>query len=406
MRTPLRSFRGFTLVELLVVIAIIGILVALLLPAVQAAREAARRNSCLNQEKQLALALHNYHDTRNAFPLVSTAPWGVAGNPNTVGSLNGNANQAAIEDDGYSWIVALLDFMEQNVLADKLDQSSNKRAGSAFAITNVVLPGTVAGTNNPYIWETAIDVLRCPSFPGDETISSTNIPAVGDGVAVGNYVALASTHYGGPLTSPSALVSSAPAGPPTFAQHANDCNTGSLCGNGALAFPIALGTKRGTSFRSLSDGTSKTIFFAESREETYASWYSGLSAYAVGTWPNRTEGQALPAPQAPPRGGGAAVNPGFSFNNTNGVLAINQGSNKSGTNEEAKWYAKGDQHPHGVTTGGVVPDRRWGPSSAHPGVVIHAYGDGHAGSISDDIDPDTYIHLITRSGREVINEEQ
>ena len=67
--------RGFTLVELLVVIAIIGLLVALLLPAVQAAREAARRATCTNHLKQIALALHNYHDSYLIFPLGSWAAW-------------------------------------------------------------------------------------------------------------------------------------------------------------------------------------------------------------------------------------------------------------------------------------------------------------------------------------------
>ena len=129
---PSRRNRAFTLVELLVVIAIIGILVALLLPAVQAAREAARRMSCQNNLKQLGLALHNYHDTHKALPASST------GAPN------------------HTWAPFLFPFIEQSNLYDQYNWHRNWDHPS----------------NQPTI-ATDVSVFRCPSAPGGSSRRDT-----------------------------------------------------------------------------------------------------------------------------------------------------------------------------------------------------------------------------------------
>ena len=111
MRIQVRKNAGFTLVELLVVIAIIGILIGMLLPAVQQVREAARRSDCTNKLRQIGLATTMFHDTRQAFPLARLTPGFNATDQDCLGCA--------------SWMVHLLPFLEQNNLYQQWDFSTS-----------------------------------------------------------------------------------------------------------------------------------------------------------------------------------------------------------------------------------------------------------------------------------------
>ncbi len=135
-----RRSAAFTLVELLVVIAIIGILIALLLPAVQAARESARRTQCTNNLKQIGVALHNYHDTRKTFPPGNVQD-NTTTNPNNTFGRNFTAN----------WAIYILPYLERDALGEAYDVTLDHR----------VITGA-NGIENSRIKSTVIKGYNCP----------------------------------------------------------------------------------------------------------------------------------------------------------------------------------------------------------------------------------------------------
>jgi prepilin-type N-terminal cleavage/methylation domain-containing protein/prepilin-type processing-associated H-X9-DG protein len=134
---PRWTRRGFTLIELLVVIAIIAVLIALLLPAVQAAREAARRAQCLNNLKQIGIALHNYHDTAGSFPI------------GTIIDKAGWPNEPSLRTP---WAFHVLPYLEQGNL------------GNAFNFQlGIAGPGWAGSNSNMSIVATRVLTYNCPS---------------------------------------------------------------------------------------------------------------------------------------------------------------------------------------------------------------------------------------------------
>lgn len=227
---------GFTLVELLVVIAIIGVLVALLLPAVQAAREAARRTQCVNQIRQLGLACHNYHDSHGRFPS--------AGDEVIAGS-----EQDSI---GLSWLAQILPYIENANLQDIVDTSVNWNH-----------------PNNDAAEQTPVPLFQCPTTGPELPVyvegpgGDTNIEAPSELRA--HYVGIMGAKSRCPLNSRIPY--------PESGYTMMTCGeSGGLADNGTIIFDGEI------RFKDITDGTTHTMMVGEQ------SWESGPTrSWIVGT---------------------------------------------------------------------------------------------------------------------------
>ena len=237
--------RGFTLVELLVVIAIIGTLVGLLLPAVQSAREAARRSACTNNMKQLGLVLLNFESTRKRLPAASDRAVGSGTNP----------------AGGYSWVALCLPFLEETNLYNTMSNSSTRFS-----------TGYTGGGVNSSAATTALSQLVCPSFAGDAKAGSTAYGTGGNnitGSAMTCYKGAACVSYfaaAGSQATTNVPVSAAP-------------------GGGAMTLQ-AWGTepnnpRTGVTLAMIADGTSKTFGLVETREVIESAWIDGSRAWVT-----------------------------------------------------------------------------------------------------------------------------
>ena len=360
MRTPstisTRS-RGFTLIELLVVIAIIAVLIALLLPAVQAAREAARRAQCVNNLKQMGLALANYESANGAFP-----PGEIKYNSTDGGSVG---CKGFGEERGFQTFAIILPFMEQSNVYNAINFNLGTHGSWGGLPTGVMQSTGLLSKINSYI---------CPS----------DLPLSGDPLAtfaagVHNSYSQSSYAVSGGTWNVVAYYS----GPDCWQQDP---------GNGAFddisAFKMA----------DMTDGTSNTISIGETSrfrndlDTVYNQWsrYGFFGSLNGGSDPStRPQGMAfeVPSPNQP-------FQPGDYFQGGSHPLPPGNAENTDYQN----W-----------TTPALAPQYRvygqWGFRSFHPGGVNMAFCDGSVRFIKSTINQQTFMALGTRNLGEVISSD-
>jgi type II secretory pathway pseudopilin PulG len=357
----------------LVVITIIGMLMAMVFPAIGQVVDAVRRAQCGQRLAGLGTALglfRNANQTR--WPSVSTQP--VTGPPGAVAVAPGKSKKQSKQPrratgpsggSGFSWLVQLLPYLDEAPLYQRINvKSGNQRGLSPF---DPALRDDEEGGRHLSTYP--IKAFQCPAFESDAEVEYGSLapeyqalasPDTGKAVSLTNYVAMSATHLACVVGSSgnSEADSDAPLSP-----------------NGVITYRAKGG------INTIKDGASKTIVAVESREQSYASWMDGTTAWVVAHDPNSEEPQMI---------GG-------------------------------KWRCEG-RCRHALNVGEDTPDGqktnyrdtwagqkawRFGPSSTHPGgVVNHLGGEGNiiplVASGPAAVDPTIYLHLVTRNGGETV----
>jgi len=373
-----RGKRGFTLVELLVVITIIAILVALLLPALNAAREAANRNTCINKVKQLCLGIINIESATKRYPLATDSQTPLMG---TGAALPASSN--ASRPGGYSWMVKVLPYVEEKIFFQQIEGITQKFTLPAFS-ASYVLPSN--SNPKPHIASRDLQgVLSCPSSATDPKAQATEYasPTVPNGAGTANYVAIVGTNV---------------------KQGSGDVEPNGVIVHRFGGDPITPGNFNGFRNGDLGDGTSKTVLICESKENNYNAWLDGQVTWVFGLQYNATNKVTgfLQAGVLTGAGGGLQQLsdnfPGF-LPAQKSLHALNQGGDP--TKNQIPYLTKADA---GTSQS---MDRFWGPSSNHNGnVVVHGFADGHVSAIAaDNLDATNYYRMITRKGGEPVSED-
>jgi hypothetical protein len=369
------SSRGIRPVDVIVVLVVLLILACLVVVYAVVARERQRTNACANNLKQIGLALHNFHDAHRCFPGSNDVPFFTAAEaPHANWPMVPLRREAPIDPathrragTNFSWLAKTLPYVEEggHPWVDMVHRSAWDPC-SDNPIKPDGMPQHDTLPCHPLAWQTSIALYRCPCCV-HSNFCQANPPAGVDTnpydpkspyerVGITNYVALGATHSASLLGLES-----------------NPLADGSKHPNGVM-YPSSR-----TSQKDITDGEANTLMACETREVTLAAWWEGSTAAVFG----------LAGEPAFEKSSVAGATYGVPVAGTR--TTINDGNEKS---KPVRYYlAAGPQN---------IP---WlhGPSSFHSSGVNHLLADGNVKTLTEDIDPALYMHLITRAGGESVD---